>query len=62
MYYEINIARNGLHLFATSDRSLTTEAEARKLFAELKAKFPGDSVTVSCHKHSGMELNWDVVS
>lgn len=40
MYYEINVSENGKHLFATHERSLCTEDEARALAKRLKAAFP----------------------
>ena len=48
MYYEINVAvfvpdgGKGYydHLFATAERSLTTELKAKQLFNLLKEKFP----------------------
>lgn len=39
-HYEINVALNGKHLFATAPRSLQTENEARKLYKLFKEKFP----------------------
>jgi hypothetical protein len=39
-HYEINVALNGKHLFATAPRSLQTEKEARKLYKVFKEKFP----------------------
>lgn len=40
MYFEINVARNGKHFFATAERSCTTRKEALEVYAELKKKFP----------------------
>lgn len=40
MYYEINVALNGKHLFATAERSLTTSWEAKKMFKLFQEKFP----------------------
>lgn len=39
-YYEINVALNGKHLFATSERSCTTRSECEKVFSIIKKKFP----------------------
>jgi len=39
-YYEINVARNGEHLFATAKRSLESKDKAWSLFHELAMKFP----------------------
>ena len=49
-YYEINVALNGKHLFATSERSCTTRSECEKVFSIIKKKFPkseGYDVTVT---------------
>lgn len=49
MHYEINVSKNKVHFFATHARSLTTEAEARAVTAEIRARFPeseGFQVTV----------------
>ena len=40
MYYEINVALNGRHLFATAERSLTTIEETKKVYKLFKEKFP----------------------
>lgn len=39
-YYEINVALNGKHLFATASRSCITESEYKKVLAIFKEKFP----------------------
>lgn len=39
-YYEINISKNGQFVFATAERSATSESSAKKLFKLLKEKFP----------------------
>ena len=49
MYYEINVALNGKHLFATHKRSLTTKREMKKCLEIFVEKFPeseGYSITV----------------
>ena len=49
-YYEINVALNGKHLFATSERSCTTKCEYEKVLNILKRKFPekeGYDITVT---------------
>lgn len=40
MYYEINVALNGQHFFATDKRSITNKATMEKVYKILKAKFP----------------------
>lgn len=39
-YYEINVALNKQHLFATAERSCTTKWEYKKVLKILKEKFP----------------------
>jgi len=39
MYYEINISLNGKHLFATAERSMTTEQDYFKMLKIFKDKF-----------------------
>ena len=40
MYYEINIAKDGKHFFATAERSITTEKELKKALIVFQNKFP----------------------
>ena len=40
MYYEINIALNGQHFFATDKRSITNQRALEKVYKVLKEKFP----------------------
>lgn len=40
MYFEINVVRKGKHFFATAERSLHTEAEARVVLAVLRRALP----------------------
>lgn len=47
MYYEINVARNGRHVFATAKRSLTDERAALRLYAEFKTLFDSPEVAIS---------------
>lgn len=47
-HYEINVAKNGVHLFATAERSVITEVENRLLVNLLRQKFPeSEGYTVS---------------
>ena len=39
MYYEINIARNGKHFFATAERSITTKETLKEILEVFKEKF-----------------------
>lgn len=42
MYYEINVALNGKHFFATHKRSVTSDIELNKLVLIFAIKFPED--------------------
>jgi len=42
MNYEINVAKDGYHYFATADRSLTSQDEAIKAFEHFKKLFPAE--------------------
>lgn len=49
MAYEINVAKNGRHFFATAERSCTSEYDARRVFVELQQRFPeAEGFNVSC--------------
>lgn len=50
MHYEINVAKNGKHLFATHERSLSTLRQTAEVLARLETAFPtseGYSISVS---------------
>ena len=50
MHYEINVAKNGKHVFATHERSLSTLKQTAEVMARLDTAFPeseGYSITVS---------------
>lgn len=40
MYYEINVSLNGKHLFATAERSITTQSKMEKMRELFQKKFP----------------------
>ena len=42
MYYEINVSKNGHHVFATAERSLTTITATHALYKLFKEKFPSE--------------------
>lgn len=55
-HYEINVAANGQHLFATAQRSATNIKDAEALYKVLSAKFPaseGYTVTATYWKAEG---------
>lgn len=39
-HYEINVALNGKHLFATHERSCVTNLQVREVYKHLSKKFP----------------------
>lgn len=40
MYYEINVAKDGRHYFATHERSLQSKEEALEVYRMFKVVFP----------------------
>lgn len=59
-YYEINVALNGKHLFATAPRSCITRSEYKKVLAIFKKKFPeseGYSITATYWACAGKILD-----
>ncbi len=59
MHFEINIALNGAHFFATHARSVESEYVLGKVLPVLRKKFPkseGYSITVSHIRTSGEVL------
>lgn len=69
MYYEILVCKKVRlqgrdvfqHLFATADRSARSEVDGKKVFDEIKARFPekdGYKVTATLYQHTGEELDW----
>jgi hypothetical protein len=59
-HFEINVALNGYHFFATAPRSARYEQDAKKIFDELKARFPEPeyTFTVTHWKGAGEHKNW----
>lgn len=56
MYYEINVALNGKHFFATDKRSITNKSTMEKVYKILKEKFPleeGYDIIVSRYETVG---------
>lgn len=50
MHYEINVAKDGLHYFATHDRSLRDEEHAKGVYEMFKKVFPqGKGFEVTVH-------------
>jgi hypothetical protein len=60
MYFEINVALNGKHLFATHKRSLTNSDDTKKVLTLFRSKFPpseGYSINVSIHPEISSSVN-----
>ena len=56
MYYEINVALNGKHFFATDKRSIRHESELKRVYKVFQEKFPteeGFDIIVSQYETSG---------
>lgn len=63
MYYEINVALNGQHFFATDKRSITNKHTLEKVYKVLKEKFPleeGYDILVSYYETVGkfVDMNY----
>lgn len=59
MYYEINVSKDGKHVFATSERSLKMPHELKAVYKLFKEKFPeseGYVLTVTKWERRGYEL------
>ena len=60
MYYEINIAKNGSHFFATAERSITDRKKLSTVYNKLKEAFPeeeGYSIMVNRYEERGTWIN-----
>lgn len=40
MYYEINVSKNGMHFFATAERSITSFDKLKEVVQVFNEKFP----------------------
>lgn len=64
MYYEINVALNGQHLFATAERSITNKFALDVVYKIFKQKFPeeeGYQIQVSYWSKVGKVINMEDV-
>ena len=62
MYYEINVALNGKHFFATDKRSITNKWKLKEVYKVLKEKFPpeeGYDITVSYIETVGKNIDME---
>lgn len=60
MHYEINVALNGRHFFATHERSLTTQGQCQAVYDRLVVAFPaseGYEISVSRHANVMERVN-----
>lgn len=59
MYYEINVSRDGLHYFATAERSIRTYLKAKAVYYELLKRFPDCEITVVKWSSSGVPVDME---
>ena len=63
MYYEINVALNGQHFFATDKRSITDKWKLEKIYKILKTKFPeeeGYNIIVTKYETVGKYVDMSI--
>lgn len=61
MYYEINVAKNGQHYFATAERSIYDNETAQKIaneLATLYTKDKGFTITISKWQKCGESIEF----
>ena len=59
MYYEITVSRYGMHYFATAERSITCERDAKNTFNHFSDLFPagdGYQITVTRYEKTGEQI------
>lgn len=62
MYYEINIALNGKHFFATAERSITNKWKLKEVYDVLKEKFPqeeGYDISITYYETVGKSIDME---
>lgn len=62
MYYELNVSLNGLHYFATAERSIASEENAKEMYYDFKKRFPekdGFKITCTYWKQSGQFVTFE---
>lgn len=63
MGYEINVAKNGTHYFATNERSIGySKIKCKEIYDNLKKVFPeseGYSITVTLYHNTGTTIDMD---
>ena len=58
-YYEINVALNGKHLFATAERSITSKSQMEEMYKLFEQKFPkseGYTLNVTLWEKRGTQI------
>lgn len=61
-HYEINVAKDGRHFFATAERSITNQWDFEKVIATIREKFPeseGYKVTATAEYQFGMSIDME---
>lgn len=61
MYYEINVALNGKHLFATAEHSITSKTRMEEVYELFQQKFPkseGYTLDVTLWEKRGTPIIW----
>lgn len=62
MYYEVNVSRYKRHVFATHERSVTTEWELKEILKLFSEKFPeseGFNIMVTQYWKAGETIDVD---
>lgn len=62
MYYEINVALNGKHFFATAERSITNKWKLKEVYSTIKEKFPqeeGYDISVTLYETVGKSVDME---
>lgn len=62
MYYEINVSKDGVHYFATAERSLTTNAQALNMYTHFCGLFPerdGYEIRVTSYETTGRRIKFN---
>lgn len=63
MHYEINVSLKGAHLFATHERSVTSERQARSLYARFTLAFPeSEGFRISVARVSTVGTEFDITA
>lgn len=65
MYYEINVVKDGVHFFATHERSITSSQQLRVVLKVFMDKFPteeGYMLMISRHEDVGYMFTVDDIT